>query len=483
MFKYKNIFTLFIAASLLFAVGCEDPEDAFDPKNPELSEDAILGTNNSAQKVLDGAERQLSLAMDEVIINAEIASDNYINTQTFFNQFLDDLNVDATDDDLDDMQFDIHRLRELALAGLTTFGPADPNYTPNQEAEFNFMAGFSHLLAGELFKSLPAMPGGPVMSPTDHLNAALRYFNDGLAVVTEPFTETSLQLGIARAHYGLGNQPEAVTAADAAIALDPAFVRYANFDAVNGPTNTMQDGLWDRGSFDDLQPLPRLDFLDPKYNGSNATQEFNAPILKIEEAHLILAEAALADEDLPTAQAVMLNIIGLVDTRPLASVPDAVEGRIQNDPGSRPDTAIVTVAASPDDPQRAGLVLDRNEGVNVDVPAVSGTSVTTDMVNTLNDLDDALETLYLMRQEIFIAEGRRMTDLGIRLVTSQVEFLSNDNVAESDLDSNLPPFIEAVRESMDAFTYDKDNYTCTIAVNLNRVLVENKDSDEVLPFH
>lgn len=471
---------------LLFAFACEDPKDAFNPKNPNLSEEAVKGSINSAQKLLNGVERQLTLASNEVNKLAEIASDNYVNTKTYYNQLVDKLTIDYKDDDLDDTQYAIHRLRELALVGLNDIGPADPNYTPNQEAEFHFFVGYSHLLAGEVFKSLPLSVGGPAASEEENLNAAVTEFTNGLKVATDDFTKTSLLLARARAHYRLGNKQDAVTDAQAAIASDPDFVRFVKFDQANATaaentSNEVQDALFDRGNFDDWQPLPRLDFLDPKYHGDDPTTDVNAPMLKIEEAHLILAEAALADNNLAQAKTNMKNTLDVVKARPVATFSDAVEGRTQSAPGSRPDKTDITVAASPDDPQRAGLVLNRQAG-NVTVPLISGTSVTAAMIDAASTVDAALELLYLMRQEIFIAEGRRMTDLGIRLVVSEVESLANSNIKPEDTQAVIPPFLEPIKTELDAFTYDPAAKKVVIMHNLNRILVQNKTSPFVLPF-
>ena len=43
------------------------------------------------------------------------------------------------------------------------------------------------------------------------------------------------------------------------------------------------------------------------------------------------------------------------------------------------------------------------------------------MIAECKDNDALLALIYLMRQEIFLAEGRRRSDLGIRLPISDVE--------------------------------------------------------------
>ena len=53
------------------------------------------------------------------------------------------------------------------------------------------------------------------------------------------------------------------------------------------------------------------------------------------------------------------------------------------------------------------------------VPTISGTSVTAARIDAITTVDDGLYVLYLMRQEIFLAEGRRMADLGMRMPVAQ----------------------------------------------------------------
>ena len=98
--------------------------------------------------------------------------------------------------------------------------------------------------------------------------------------------------------------------------------------------------------------------------------------------------------------------------------------------------------------------------------------------------DDGLYVLYLMRQEIFLAEGRRMADLGIRLPIARTEVLANPNVDEGQpyTEAQVPPFIPG-EFAMDSFTYDEAAKTVVIDHDMNRVLVQNKTSPFVIPFH
>lgn len=471
---------LILPAALLLGLSACESVDPFDVVNPNLSEDALIGQPNSASIWLNGIKRQVAITTNNTVIAAEIASDNYQNTNTFYNQFLDNLTIDYQDDDLDDAQFHIARLREMALYGVEEVGPNDPNYSDEVEAEFLFYMGYSHLLAGEYFKVLAASPGGELQPRLAHYDLAVQYFTESYNIDQN----TAALLARARANYHLGNETEAVADAQGALAAEPEFILYANFDpqnstgnnnSLNYTVNDLQDALYDRGSFDDLQPLPRLDFLDPKFSVISSNEDAAIPILKAEEAHLIIAESAVSNADALGAQTSLQALLGLVSQRPTRSINDAAENRSERDPGSRPDTSAVVIDGM------AGLVLDRSSG-NIVVPVVSGTSVDTATILATAIGDNMLELVYLMRQEIFIAEGRRFTDMGLTFVISQNEQQLNENVTGADIVADIPPFIDAVKGDLDAFTYDASALTASITVNVNSIIVANKTSPYVCPF-
>src|SRR5690606_27455418 len=94
-----------------------------------------------------------------------------------------------------------------------------------------------------------------------------------------------------------------------------------------------------------------------------------------------------------------------------------------------PNSADSKVAFAPGSPFITGMVLTRSEG-DVRVPVISGTSVTPERINAIQSVDDGLYVLYLMRQEIFLAEGRRMADLGMRMPIARTEVLVNPNTQD-----------------------------------------------------
>ncbi|RRQ50716.1 hypothetical protein DZC72_09360 [Maribacter algicola] len=450
-----------------------DVVDFKEVENPNLSEASVVGQPNSASIWLTGLERQLALVFQETLTLAELGSDNYVNTQTFFNQFMDGLEIQITDPDMRDTQRDIQRLRELAIFGINEVGPGDPNYDAATEAEFNYFEGLAYLFSGMYFSALPAEPVGVPISSEQHYLNAIAAFDVAISISAKP----EYHLAKARANYYLGNKAEAVSAAQAALALNPSFDRTVRFDESNGPSNTFEDALYERATFDDLQPLPTLDFLDPKYSFLDPNEDAPVHYMKAEEAYLILAEAALADNDIVTARTNLSSLLDLIGTREVRTIDDSIEQRSQVDEGSRPDDSSIVVNG------REGLVLDRQSG-DVDVPSVSGTSLTEDDIVSMQDDDAGLELLYRTRQEVFISEGIRLVDMGVKLVIDENEILLNENINEGDPGTVavIPSFIEAVVDDLDAITYEPGSGVATTIIDLNQILVANKSSDLVVPF-
>ncbi len=472
----KKIIYTALTAILIFSCTDDLKEvvDFTDVLNPNLSETSVVGQPNSAGIWAKGIEREIARTFNEILILAELGSDNYMNDQTFYSQFLDELDIRTTDPDIRDTQNEIARVAKMAQFGIETVGPGDPNYTAAQEAEFNFYLGLSRLFAGMYFSALPQETLGAPISFTDNFQSALTSFEAAIAIAPKP----EYYLGVARANYYLGNKAAAVAAANSALTSSDSFTRFAQFDEVNLPANTLESALYERATFDDFQPLPTLDFLDPKYSFLSASQDPSVHYLKAEEAYLILAEANLADGNVSDAQDNLKDLLTLIGTREVRNIDDRIEGRTHFAPATRPDNAGVVVNG------RAGLVLDR-QAANVDIPSISGTSLTVAEIDAMTNNDAALELLYRTRQEIFIAEGIRFVDMGVKLVINENEILQNSNVSDGDFGTVavIPSFIAAVSGDLDAITYDAVAGTASTTVNVNSILVANKSAAEVLPFH
>ena len=199
---------------------------------------------------------------------------------------------------------------------------------------------------------------------------------------------------------------------------------------------------------------------------------------------MILAEALLAGGDLPGARSRLQQLLTLVRSR----ATELVDSRLQlrGRAGGKvvyPNTSDTKVAFAPGEPLREGFVLTRSAGT-IRVPTVSGTSVTPERIAAIATVDDGLYVLYLMRQEIFLAEGRRMADLGIRMPVARTEVLANPNVGDGEAytQARIPSFIPT-EFGMDSFTYDPVAKTAVLAFDMNRLLVQNKTSPDVLPFN
>ncbi|MDC6351302.1 hypothetical protein PP178_07025 [Zeaxanthinibacter sp. PT1] len=470
---------LYISAVLLSTmVGCtgdfKEVVDFTDVQNPNLSETSVVGQPNSAVIWSAGIEREISRTFNEILILAELGSDNYVNTQTFFSQFLDGLDIRTTDPDIRDTQNEIARVAKMAEFGLETVGPNDPNYGPEQEAEFNYYLGMSRMLAAMYFSALPQETVGVPASSEENYNSAIASFQAAVAISAKP----EYHLAIARCNYYLGNKSAAVSAANAALALSDDFTREAQYDQQEGPVNVMDNALYQRATFDDFQPLPSLDFLDPKYSFVSASRDASVHYLKAEEAYLILAEANLSDGNVAAAQANLNDLLDLVATREVRLIDDRAEQRSEVDPGGRPDNSGVVVNG------RSGLVLDRQDDL-VPVPSISGTSLTTDDIAAFSNNDESLSKLYRTRQEIFIAEGIRFVDMGVKLVINENEILQNENVNEGDFGTVavIPSFIVSVIPDLDAFSYDAEAGIVDTVIDLNDILAANKTSEAVVPFY
>jgi hypothetical protein len=478
--KKTNLLLITLLIGLIY-VGC-DLVDGTGVENPNLTLDEAASQPNSAQALVTGLNRRSAFLYNSFLTTAELTTDNYQNRATFFNQNVDSGQFRDSDSDINGAQFQINRLRETALFGLNTVLQNDTGAQGTElEAEMHFFLGYSHLMAAENFVALPAEPAGVPQSPDTHFQAAIAAFS----AANQVSQHISYDLALARAHYGLGNRGEAVSFAQSVVSADPDFVRYIGFDGINGPTSTFENAVYNRQTFNDLQPLPRLDFLDPKYGDEGGTSISSIPFMKTEEAHLIIAEAQLASgsNDLAGAKQTMLNLYALVQTRPVDEIDERAEGRVGTSVEiQRPNRSDYLVASEAGAPLRAGLVLDRTQ--NTPTPRISGTSVTEQMINDAADISEALYVLYLMRQEIFFGEGRRMADLGVRWPVSENEALNNPNVTAENRMPFVPSFIPTPFGDMNRFQdtgidaegnrIEAASFEVTMLVDMNRILVQSR---------
>ena len=455
-------------------------------KNPNLTDGQFIGTTDAGKTWLRGVQKQFLNTLNTMVQQNELMSDNYYNNYTTNNQLFDTPQIDNFDADVTGMQSSVARLRQVANFGIDSIFPLDPTVTANDKAEILFLRGMSSLFAGESFIALPTEPLTEPASWDTHLKAAIADFTQARSLSTDVPSKNSYTLALARAHYRLaaalpGERQLAVTEAQALLTANPTFIRNAVFDPVNGPNNSMQGVL--TSSVNNFQPLPRLDFLDPKYPNRGTTIQSPIAFLKAEEAHMIIAEAALQANDIAGAKDRLKQLVALVQSR----ATEVVDGTLQKRgrAGGKviyPNTSDTKVAFAADQPMQSGFVLTR-QSTTLRIPTTSGTSVTNAQIDAIATVDDGLYVLSLMRQEIFIAEGRRAGDLGIRVPVSLQEITANPKALASATyaKAQIPSFIP-LAFGMDAFTYDQTAKTVVMKYDMNRVIVQNKASPLVLPL-
>ncbi len=468
--KFKS---MIIPGALLAAfalAGC-DFLDPTDVRNPQTTEESLReGGTGATGPFLNGVAFAFSDAIEDVAYYTDVISDNYDNVATFIspetdfprNIRPDDLTLNHT---TSGPYFEIQELRALADFTITVVIPSDIQATPEQLAEAYFYRGMANLLAGENFQAAPVVEGGPAVPAAQLLQLALADFTQALNTNSQGDFATRIHIVRARAYRLLGDKTNAVQEANLALAGAGNFVFPARYDAANNINNPFQFAV--SRALNDVQPLPRLDFLDPKY----IDRDSDIPAVKLEEAYLILAEAALSDGDNAGAVQQLVNAINLADSRPRRSFfdPDPRLGRPQGG----------TVQASPTAPAIDGLILPR--GAVVPVPTISATSLNAAAVAALTDAVAIFRTLYLARQEIFFYEGRRMNDLGIRLPMMELEIETNTSINAGDLGTAVlvPGYIPA-GDGLDHFTIAGDNVI--IAFDMNQILADNRVSPFNMPF-
>ena len=445
--------------------------------NPNVSDDTFLGSANAMQAWVNGTNRSFAEAMGSYCLLMEILSDNYFNNYSRSSQVFDIPRILYTDTDVADLQRHIGTMREMADYGINTVAAADAATTRSDLFNLHYIKAFSFILGGEYFRGLPDTEGGEIKTWKEYLNTALTVLDSALEYADTDEDKAFVHTLKARTYYRLGDSVNASAEASASLELSSDFVKQVVFDGTNGVNNPVQEAIWDTW----FQPLPRLDFLDPKYFQLSATEQRPVNLAKAEENWLIRAEASLSARNEPQAKVYMRQLLDLVKSRPVQEgINDQLEERYNGGYKRYPDNSAYKVAASDGEPFREGLVLDRKAPALVSIPYVSGTSVTEEMIGGTSGIDETLALLYLMRQEIFFAEGRRVADLGIRLPVCEVEAANTPSAADY-IEALIPSFIP-LNYGMDSFTMDDDAMEVTIAYNMNRIIVENKSSEYVAPF-
>ena len=459
----------FLALLVLSMAAC----DLVDPSkvdNPQITADNLLEDPvGGATSLVSGMHRYFSNTIGISTLIGDLVSDNLDNRTSFYDNTLSfPRTITGNSFTYGPMYENALQLNALADFGMANILPGDVLATNDQKAEVYFYKGIALLILGENFTNFPITEKGPLVTAQQALQNANDAFLSAYNLTTQTAMKTNCKMARARAFRMLGDKTNSAAEANAALALGGStYLFAAQFDPAQ-LTSTTYAAMVGR-STNDVQPLPRLDFLDPKFT-TNGTQH---PVLKAEEAYLILAEVALANGDLAGAKTNMKSAITTAKARPTITYND------KDTRTGRPNDPSIVVKSDANEPAIAGLIQKRGGSSQVTVYPTSGTSVTTATIDTLSSVYSHFRTLYLLRQEIFFLEGRRMSDLGIRLPVTQRQIDGNKNVMPGGPGTVVivPDYIPQTDE-MRRFT--TSGTTVTILWGMNKVLAANRS--RVSPF-
>ena len=473
-----------LAAGALLGVLALGACDAIDPtrvNNPTTTDEDLAQATDPTRALLPGLRAQFARMINAYVV-AEVVTDNYSIHGTGIIVDMDEPHavtsdlINSTGTSVSGVYWNVQELRALADFVIDEIAPNDPDAPPALVAEAHYYRGMAFLTMGEVFSHVPHEKDGTPQPYETALTKAISDLQAGTAFGPQA------NAALARAHRLLGDAGAAASAASAVISTAPNFLFAPPYDE-QFLGNTPVAFLVLR-ALQEMQPLPRLDFLDPKYTERDSP----IPIAKAEEMHLILAEAALAAGNTGEAQSQLASAITLANSRGTVSFDD-IDERRNADLSLRPRSSQISIRADADSPYRAGLVLERPAD-GLQIPNISATSLDADSVAALTDAADLWHSLWLARQEIMFLEGRRLSDLGIRLPMMLREIDQNDNINEGDPGTvvMVPSYIpQTPRYALDTYTpyelYDGDGPDASLLFNevtmdldMNRVLVANSAS-------
>jgi hypothetical protein len=476
---------LAVSGLVMLTAGSCDFLDPTSVENPRTTDEDLARALNPTASLLPGLRAQFSRMVQSTVVLTETVSDNYSIHGTGLDHAYDlprtigPGTVNSTGV-VTGAYWNAQELKALATFLIDVIMPGDDRKTPAMVAEAHYRRGMAYLHLAENFAGAPVALDGTPQTAAQLLDLARADLMEAEGVAGP--IGLAAKAALARVHRWAGDAAAAAAAAGQVIAADPEFVFFAEYDAAS-VSNQPYAYLVSR-ALKEMQPLPRLDFLDPKYTHS----ESSIPVAKAEEMHLIMAEAAMASGQWATGAGHLATAIEVAHARPTQLFSEN-DQRLNNDGSPRPRHSTILVASAPGSEYRAGLVLDRPG--QVVVRPISGTSLNADSIRAIpaTNQDALLHALYLARQEIMLLEGRRMADLGIRLPIMRREIETNPNINAGDLGTQVvvPAWIP-VDDEIDRFTPaspyppgtqpsdDTPPATTQVVIlhDLNRILVQNR---------
>lgn len=472
-FQPPTMIMLVLAITILSSCELIDPTEV---RNPQVTDESLIGQAGSLQAALQGVRNEFTNVTENIAYFTDVVSDNYDNVATFISPNADNPRaITYSDLTLPGVYTPHQNLRAYATFAIEKVAPGDPDQTgaAARIGELRFYRGMATLRLGENFAFAPLAEDASPSTSAEIIDAAITDLTAALGSSASATIRNAAQFALARAYHARGNKAQAVSAANAALGLSSTYVFSASFDAATN-TNVAWNFVVSR-ALNDMQPLARLDFLDPKY--TDATGISPIAVLKAEEMYLILAEAAISDNNLAGAKTQMKNAIALALST--AGGRTVVNFRDVDPRTNRARTDATLVKADADAVPRPGLVRARG-GATIPIKQISNTSISDADVDLLVTVTDHLWMLHLLRQEIFFLEGRRMSDLGIRLPVSTRDLETNPTMSKTGPGSTVvvPAYIPT-GSTMDNFTLA--GTTATILHDMNKVLANNKVARFTIP--
>jgi hypothetical protein len=470
--------------ALVFATGFGLSACSFlDPtnvENPRTTADDLADTPDPVAALLPGLRAQFARATSAQTVLTEVVTDNYSIHGTGLSKTYDtprDIGPSSVNSTgtATGLYWNSQELRALSEFVIEDLVPVDETATAEDVAEAFYYRGMAHLLLAENFVGAPVEEDGEPITPDQLLDLAITDFQ--AAINGGPVIGVAAQAALARAYRWKGDRNASSAAANAALSAAPDMLWIRTFDA-NSISQQAYFFLVNR-ALQEMQPLPRLDFLDPKY----LDRESAIAIAKAEEMYLILAEINLVGGSLDVGKGHLATAISLANDRVRVEFTD-FDQRLNADLSIRPRDASIKIRADASSPFLSGLVLDRPGGTYNQM-VFSGTSLDPDSIQGLTSADEVWHAFWLARQEILFLEGRRMADLGIRLPIMLREIDANPNIEMSDPVAQVfvPTYIPQFDE-MDLFTpaspYDAGENLITDEVtmmhDMNKILAANNVS-------
>lgn len=475
--KNKGLICLIVLAA--FVAGCSflDPSDT---KNQQTTEDNLAeAADGAAKPFVNGLELNFLQLVNTLPLVSDVMTDNYDNISTFLGGTVD-FPIEHRDGTTRGYN-NVHAIRALADFTIDVIVPGDKLATNRQKGLAFFYRGMSFMISAENWTKVPIAADTEPLNMTARLNLALADFDAALGF--EPTLAARINIIKARTYRLLNDKTRALSSANAALAGASDFIYEAIYDPTS-TTNAAYSFALNR-NLHDIQPLPRLDFLDPKY--LDLIQPM--PVAKTEEAHLIIAEIRLSDGDFAGAKQALADAITLAQSRQTGQFLD-IDPRDRTDLtlDKLPTTPGTLVKASPTAPALPNLFIRvRGEDNFVTIPLVSGSSldpadVLAAPTATSADKIELLRILYLTRQEIFFLEGRRASDLGFRRSMTITEKEQNDTITDpEELDPvkgttiYIPSYMpEGGSDVIDKFTVSGN--LVTILFDMNQILADNRNA-------